>query len=331
MKALKIIGIIILVIVALFFIIALFLPSKVVMEESIVINKPASLIFDQVNNFHNWTAWSPWQANDPGMVVTYEGPDEGVGAKMMWTSKKSGNGSMTNIECIPYKRVASALDFGMKGVATNNFDFQDEKGATKVTWGVDIPSLTYPHERYLSLMMPNMMKVYFRKGLEKLKEITEKMPDPPVIQITQMPEKAVLSIIDSCNWVDIGKKMGIMFGEIMAMQKGGKFQIAGAPLSIYHKWDEVKQFAVFEDCVPVDHAVAAKGRVQYKVLPPTRAVMGTHFGAYDKTMGLYVALGKYIKDFGLVENGGPIEEYITDPMTEPDTAKWQTNIYFPVK
>jgi effector-binding domain-containing protein len=125
--------------------------------------------------------------------------------------------------------------------------------------------------------------------------------------------------------------MGVMFGELMAMQGKGKFEITGAPASIYHKWDEVNQFTVFENFVPVDREVAPKGRVQYKVLPAGPAVMGTHFGNYDETMYLYVALDEYIKDFGLQEAGGPIEEYITDPMTEPDTSKWQTNVYFPVK
>jgi effector-binding domain-containing protein len=59
--------------------------------------------------------------------------------------------------------------------------------------------------------------------------------------------------------------------------------------------------------------------------------MGTHFGAYDKTMYMYTAMDEYIQEFKLEETGGPIEEYITDPMSEPDTSKWQTNIYFPVK
>ena len=48
-------------------------------------------------------------------------------------------------------------------------------------------------------------------------------------------------------------------------------------------------------------------------------------------MYLYEAMAEYVTDFGLVGDGGPMEEYVTDPMTEPDTAKWQTNIYFPVK
>jgi effector-binding domain-containing protein len=330
MKALKIIGIILLVLVALFLIVAAFLPAKLHIEESMVINKPASVIFKQVNNFQNWPAWSPWLEMDPEMMSTYEGPKLGVGAKTIWTSKKTGDGSMTILESVPYLKVISALEIGMPG-ATNSFEFKEEQGATKVTWGVDMPKLSYPVERYFGLMMPGMMKPIFIKGLENLKKVTEAMPDPPTLQLTQIPEKAVLSVIDSCNWSDIEMKMGQMFGEIMVLQKSAKFEFAGAPLSLYHKWDEVNKFTVFEDCVPVDREVVGKGRVHYKILPGTRAVMGTHFGAYDQTMYLYIAMDEFIRDFGLEENGGPIEEYITDPMTEPDTAKWQTNIYFPVK
>jgi effector-binding domain-containing protein len=329
MKALKIIGIIVLVLVALFLIVAAFLPSKLHIEESMVINKPASLIFKQVNNFKNWPAWSPWEEMDPEMMSTYEGPELGVGAKTIWTSKKSGNGSMAILESVPYSRVVSSLEIGMEG-ATNSFEFDEEKGATTVTWGVDFPKLSYPAQRYLSLMMGGMMKPIFVKGLENLKKVTEVMPDPPVLQVIMIPEKAVLCVVDSCNWSDIEMKMGQMFGEIMAMQKKAKFEFAGAPMSRYLKWDEANKFTVFENCVPVDREVAGKDRVQFKVLPETRAVMGTHFGAYDKTMYMYTAMDEYIKEFKLEETGGPIEEYITDPMTEPDTAKWQTNIYFPV-
>ncbi len=330
MKALKIIGIILLVLIVLFLVVGLFLPSKVYMEESLVINKPANVIFKQVNNFKNWAPWSPFQAADPQMAVTYEGPDQGVDATMRWTSAKNGDGYMTIIESMPYTKVVSTLDFGMKNT-TNIFQLKEEPGGTKVTWGVNIGKLGYPVERYVGLMMPGMMKMVFKQGLDKLKEITEAMPDPPVIQLVEFKERAVLSVVDSCNWADIGNKMGEMFGEIMALQKSLKYEQTGAPLSMYHKWDEVNQFTVFENCIPVDKEVAGKGRVQYKVIPAMRAVSATHFGAYDKTMYLYVAMDEFMKDFGLEQVGGPIEEYVNDPMMEPDTAKWQTNIYFPVK
>jgi len=330
MKALKIIGIVLLVLVGLFFIIGIFLPAKLQMEESIVINKPASLIFKQVNNFNNWQAWSPWQATDPDMVSTYEGPEQGVGAKTTWVSKKHGDGGMTIIENVPYTRLASTLEIGMEG-ATNSFDLVEENGATTVTWGVLMPKLAYPIERYVGLIMPGMMRPFFTDGLKKLKEVTEAMPDPPVLQLVQMPEKAVVSVIDSCNWSDIGEKMGQMFGKLIGYQKSAKFEIVGSPFSLYHKWDEVNQFTVFENFLPVDKEVKGRGNVMYKVLPETRAIMGTHYGAYEKTMNMYMAMDEFVKDFGLEMSSGPIEEYVTDPSMEPDTAKWQTNIYFPVK
>lgn len=330
MKALKIIGIILLIVVVAFFVVALFLPSNVRMEESIVINKPAGLIYKQLNNFKNWEPWSPFQAADPEMVVTYEGPDQGTGSTMRWTSKKSGNGYMTITESIPYSKVISDLDFGMKG-AKNVFLLDEEQQGTKVTWEVDIEGLSYPMGKYLGMMVPGMMQVVFKQGLEKMKEIVEAMPDPPALQITEFKGRNVLSVIDSCNWSDIEMKMGQMFGDIMAVQKSQKFEQNGPPLSMYHKWDEKNQFTVFENCIPVNKEVQGKGRVIYKELPAMRTVMGTHFGAYDKTMYLYMAMDEYIKDFQLTQIGGPIEEYITDPMTEPDTSKWQTNVYFPIQ
>lgn len=331
MKALKIIGIIVLILVALFFIVALFLPKSISMQESIVINKPASVIFKQVNNYQNWPAWSPWEATDPDMVSAYEGPTLGVGSKTVWTSKKHGNGSMTIIESLPYKRVVATLDFGQKGMASNFFDFEEDGEGARVTWGVDIPDMGYPAGRYIAMLMPGMMKPFFHDGLNRLKEVSEALPDLPALQLTVMPEMAVISVIDSCNWSDIGIKMETMFGELMTFMQANKLDHAGYPMSRYYKWDEENQFTVFENCVPVNKEVKGKGRVRYQVIPETRAVMGMHFGPYDETMYMYNALDEFIKEFGLEEAAGPIEEYVTDPMMEPDTAKWQTNIYFPVK
>lgn len=331
MKALKIIGIIVLVMVALFFIVALFLPKGVSMQESIVIAKPASVVFKQVNNYQNWPAWSPWEATDPDMTSTYEGPALGVGAKTVWKSKKHGDGSMTITESIPYKRVVGALDFGQQGTASNFFDLEETPEGTRVTWGVDIPDMGYPAGRYITLLMPGMMKPFFNDGLARLKETCEAMPDPPALQLTVIPEKTVISVIDSCSWSDIGLKMGEMFGELAGFMKSNKLEHAGYPLTCYIKWDEENQFAVFENCIPVNKMVDGKGRVGCKTMGETRAVMGTHFGPYEETAYLYYALDEFVAEFGLEEAGGPMEEYVTDPMMEPDTAKWQTHIYFPVK
>ena len=33
-----------------------------------------------INDFHEWTAWSPWEDVDPAMERTYSGAEHGVGA-----------------------------------------------------------------------------------------------------------------------------------------------------------------------------------------------------------------------------------------------------------
>jgi effector-binding domain-containing protein len=330
MKALKIIGVIILVILAVFLVVALFLPKGVSMQDSIVINKPASLIYKQVNNFHNWDAWSPFMEMDSTMKNTYEGPASGVGAKNSWTGK-GGNGSMTITEADPYKKVLADLDFGQKSPGLNRFEFEELPEGTKVTWGVEIGDMGYPLGRYIGMMMPGMMEPVFKKGLENLKKVTEGMPDPPMLEVVEIPEMKVVAVVDSCSWSEIGTKMGEMFGELMTYMQKTKIDQTGYPVSAYQKWDEVNQFTVFENWIPVGIEVPGKGRVQYKVVPATKAVKGVHFGSYEKTMYLYLAMDEYMADFGLEQAGGPREEYVTDPMMEPDTSKWQTNIYFPVK
>jgi hypothetical protein len=201
MKALKIILAILAVLVVLFLLVALFLPKQIHMEESLVINKPASVIFKQVNNFNNWHAWSPWEADDPEMVNSYEGAEKGVGAINSWTSKKYGDGSMTIIESIPYKKVTSELAFTKGDPGLSSFEFKEDQGATKVTWSVDIPNMSYPVGRFFGLLMPGMMKPFFVDGLARLKEVTEAMPDPPALQIVNLPERAVISVLDSCRLV----------------------------------------------------------------------------------------------------------------------------------
>ena len=70
---------------------------------------------------------------------------------------------------------------------------------------------------------------------------------------------------------------------------------------------------------------------EYFELPACEAVYAKHFGSYDSGNTHY-AIEAYMKANEIDYSGAYIwEVYITDPMNEPDTAKWQTDIYYPVK
>lgn len=153
MKFLKKLLLAILVIVAIILVVAVFLPSKKHIEDSITINTPAKAVFEQVVRLNNWEKWSPFSENDTAMVTTYENLEKAVGSIMKWESKKQGNGSMTIVEVDELKSIKMSLLFeGMKESITT-WTFVEENGNTKVTWTLDLEGLRWPDGRLMGMFM----------------------------------------------------------------------------------------------------------------------------------------------------------------------------------
>ena len=76
---------------------AIFLPSHRHIERSVEVSSPARQIFDVVDGFRTFPAWNALRAYDPRVQLNFEGPVQGAGAKVNWTSKddRIGSGSYT--------------------------------------------------------------------------------------------------------------------------------------------------------------------------------------------------------------------------------------------
>lgn len=173
------------VVILLVVVISFFLPSKVHVERSIVINAPAAKVFNEVNSLQKWGAWDPWQAKDPNVQNEYSGPESGVGNKNSWTSshKEVGSGSQTIVESIPNEKIVSELDFGNEGKGSGFFNFSAEGEGTKVVWGMEADLGMNPIAKYFGLMMEGMVAPDFEKGLSNLKAHVESLPEEaPVVE-----------------------------------------------------------------------------------------------------------------------------------------------------
>src|SRR5215467_7867650 len=60
-------------------------PAEYRVTRSATIAAPPAEVFPQVNNLHNWEAWSPWAKLDPVAKNTFEGPSEGTGSIFKWS------------------------------------------------------------------------------------------------------------------------------------------------------------------------------------------------------------------------------------------------------
>lgn len=151
-------------------------PSKFRVTRGASIAAPAAVIFSQVNLLRNWDAWSPWAKRDPNMKMTYEGPPEGEGASYAWEGNNQvGSGRLTIIETRPGELIRIRLEFLKPFKATNTaeFSFNEDNGATLVTWSM-VGNNNFMG-KFMSMIM-NMDKMIggdFEVGLSNLKSISE--------------------------------------------------------------------------------------------------------------------------------------------------------------
>lgn len=136
-----------------------------------IIPAPAEEIFPLVNNFHEWTRWSPWESVDPSMQRSYTGPDSGVGARYAWNgNRKAGSGTMEIVESSQPNTIRIRLEFTkpFKTVNPTTFTFARAANGTQVTWSMTGENKGIGKVFALFMNMDKMVGGDFEKGLASL-------------------------------------------------------------------------------------------------------------------------------------------------------------------
>jgi len=123
-----------------------------------------------IDDFREWTAWSPWEEVDPGMSRSYEGTESGVGARYSWSgNRRAGSGSM-RITGSTLERIDLVVNFERPFKASNptTFDLRPVDGGTEVTW-----RMTGVHRGLAALIfrfvsMDRLIGGDFERGLARL-------------------------------------------------------------------------------------------------------------------------------------------------------------------
>jgi effector-binding domain-containing protein len=335
MKALKIVTIILIVILAIFLIPPLFMASQTKVEKTMVMKAQPEIIWEQVNCLKNWESWDVWH-QDTNMTGHYEGPECGVGAKNIWKYNNSEDGgTQTIVEIRENEYLKTVLDFGPMGKAETEFKFEKADGGTRVTWNFVSPA-AYPVVRWISTMMikPEVEKSY-EQGLQKLDEITMNMKPKPKFKTGEVTEVDVISqmaigIKVESDMLNMSQVMGSSFGKLMDYTGKTGAQMAGMPFAIWYQWQDTTKF-IFECALPVAGKLKGEGDIRFFNTYAGKAVTVEHWGSYETSGNSWEAVMKYVKDNNLESNGNPYEVYMTDPTTEPNPEKWLTMLYHPVK
>jgi ribosome-associated toxin RatA of RatAB toxin-antitoxin module len=173
MRGLKIVVAVLIALVVLALGIGALLPKDFHVERSIEIDASPEVVFDRVNSLRQWDGWSPWIAKDPTIENTYTGPEAGVGARVAWTSEKSGNGTQTITLSERPNRIETALDFGEMGKPNAYWEFEPLGDGVRVTWGLD-GTASGLLGGYFAKMMDGWVGAEYEDGLVRLKNVVER-------------------------------------------------------------------------------------------------------------------------------------------------------------
>ncbi|KMQ67855.1 hypothetical protein ACM39_10965 [Chryseobacterium sp. FH2] len=173
---LKILGVIILLIIAYVVIAMLVFGKDYHYEKSMVINAPKEKVWQQISSMKAFNQWNPWMKLDKTMKITYTGNSGEVGDKYCWDSKNNdaGAGCQEIKELILNEKQKTEMIFikPFEGQATSEIVLSPEGNSTKVTWTMDTEQ-----DAMMKIMRPMMdfqMGKSYEEGLNNLKTLVEK-------------------------------------------------------------------------------------------------------------------------------------------------------------
>lgn len=122
------------------------------------------------------------------------------------------------------------------------------------------------------------------------------------------------------------------YGKIMTYMGTNNLQPSGPPTNIYFTWDEEKQETELGVAMPVGGVDNVDDPdLELMTIEASKAAKTVHMGDYANLKESHEALMNYLKENNLEFDKYAIEEYVTDPKSEPDQSKWMTNIYYTIK
>jgi hypothetical protein len=179
LEIIAIIAVILAVAIAIVLVLASTKPATFSIQRSAVMQAPAETIFPLINDFHQWTKWSPWENKDPALKRSYSGAESGKGAVYAWDGNKNvGSGRMEILDASSPSKITIKLDFLKPFEAHNTAEFtfvpERDAAATNVIWVMRGPSSFMSKVMQVFMDFDKMIGGDFETGLTNLKALSEK-------------------------------------------------------------------------------------------------------------------------------------------------------------
>src|SRR5687768_16087170 len=168
------------IVVVLFFVVGVFLPSTRHVEHSVETNHPVRQVYDTLNSFKRFKDWNPLGQHDPANRYTLSGPDKGVGARLDYDSniKRVGKGSWEIVNSEQDSQIEFALTSPARGKNKTSVITLEERGKTvTINQEYDVEYDWDLMGRYAGLYVARNVGDDIKIGLENVSNLLATMPN----------------------------------------------------------------------------------------------------------------------------------------------------------
>ncbi len=331
---------ILIVLALLFIVLAIFIatrPSHYDVHRTKIIKAPASVLFTVINEYKTWEEWGPWKAMDSTIVVNYPDITSGEGAGYSWTSDHDGGGSMKTITLEDNVSIDQKIFFDQRDESDIYWKFNTKDEGTAVTWGMK-GDLGFMGKAYFTAMggAEKVLGKMLEDGLNNIDTYVHQQMDKYSILDKGLVEYSggyYVYVATACSFDEIGSKMDEMLPKVLIYAIQKQYPRAGAPFTLYQKYDEHAKQAEFACCIPVKERVNPDGDIALAYMEPGTYYKTTLTGSYKYSEEAWKKAFEFAKKAGveIAEKGMPFEVYTKGHTDSANPADWETEIYLPVE
>lgn len=337
MRALKFIGLFVLILAIVVCALGLMSPKKIQVSKSVIIEAAPALVAEQMLQLKNWDHWNPFYEHDTTLTISFK---ETPGQRLEWKSQQEQCSGTVTAAAATEQQLNYEVQLQQSGMETllghtgkGYMKVENTgNGKVKASWSYE-QEVSFPANTLILLWNTDKtLGRHFEHGLQQLKLYVES----GAAAVTSPPTVSNDYVIDSITFAPrlyaIVRKtvphhqLIAFFSDSYEQLEGPNDTVINGPrVGIFYKWDIVNKKADLAAGFPVRDKI--KGKQQYATIPESPAYKIIHKGGYKSSHAAHEAMGKYLMAKGK-KPGLSIEEYISGPFNETDSLKWVTNIYY---
>jgi len=300
-------------------------------EREAVIKGSYPLVYLMLNDVKEWPKWTSWKESDPSLVFTPGGREVNIGASFTFNGSKYGKGYGEVLESEKDSLFTLFYKYS-KFPADAIMNFQIIPQGNHSVYVKSFVRLKKPipfFKRAFYIGFKERTDNMLQSDLNGLKSYIESLVNSNFgVKQETFKSKKYIGITEPVVASRLPSFFARVYPKIYKLLDSLNIKYTGPPVNLTLGWEASSGYVHAMAALPIDETIKAPLGFDFIEIPDHPCVKLEHFGSYNTLRHGHAKLDYLFRLNNQVITSPIIEEYVTSPSQQPDTSKWQTNIYY---